>query len=103
MADRGTAIYAIADGTIVASSEAGPGWGVYVKIAHKIGGRSVTSLYAHMLYGSRRVSVGQHVSAGQLIGQVSDTGRAYGTHLHLEIVVNGTYMNGEAWLKANVG
>jgi murein DD-endopeptidase MepM/ murein hydrolase activator NlpD len=102
MVGRGTPIYAIADGVVVASSEAGPGWGVYVKIAHNIGGKSVTSLYAHMLYGSRRVSVGQSVSAGQLIGQVSDTGRAFGTHLHLEIRVNGGYVNAESWLKANV-
>ncbi|CAN7348276.1 M23 family metallopeptidase [Microbacterium sp. LjRoot45] len=101
MVGRGTPIYAIADGVVVASSESGPGWGVYVKIAHNIGGKSVTSLYAHMLYGSRRVSVGQTVSAGQLIGQVSDTGRAYGTHLHLEIRLNGGYVNAESWLQAN--
>lgn len=101
MVGRGTPIYAIADGVVVASSESGPGWGVYVKIAHNIGGKSVTSLYAHMLYGSRNVSVGQTVSAGQLIGQVSDTGRAFGTHLHLEIRLNGGYVNAESWLKAN--
>ena len=103
MVARGTPIYAIADGVVVASSEDGPGWGVYVKIAHNLGGQDVTTLYAHMLYGSRRVSVGDTVSAGQLIGQVSDTGRAYGTHLHLEVVVNGTYVNGESWLQANAG
>lgn len=43
MADRGTPIYLIADGVVVASDEDGPGWGVYVKIAHNIGGQSVTS------------------------------------------------------------
>ena len=94
---------AIADGVVVESTENGPGWGVYVKIAHNIGGNTVTSLYAHMMYGSRRVTVGQTVSAGQLIGQVSDTGRAYGTHLHLEIYVNGSWVNSESWLVANAG
>ena len=103
MADRGTPIYSIADGVVVASTENGPGWGVYVKIAHNIGGTSVTSLYAHMLYGSRAVQVGDTVSAGQLIGQVSDTGRAFGTHLHLEIYVNGSWVNPEGWLQANAG
>ncbi len=103
MAGRGTPIYAIADGVVVSSSESGPGWGVYVKIAHNIGGKSVTSLYAHMSYGTRRVTVGQSVSAGQLIGQVGDSGRAYGTHLHLEVVVGGAYQNAESWLQANVG
>ncbi|WP_241965199.1 M23 family metallopeptidase [Microbacterium telephonicum] len=101
MVGRGTPIYAIADGVVVASTENGPGWGVYVKIAHNIGGTSVTSLYAHMLYGSRTVQVGDTVTAGQLIGQVSDTGRAYGTHLHLEIYVNGAWANAESWLQAN--
>ena len=101
MADRGTPLYSIADGVVVASDEDGPGWGVYVKIAHNIGGQSVTSLYAHMLYGSRRVTVGETVSAGQLIGQVSDTGRAFGTHLHLEIYVNGSWVDPEGWLVAN--
>ena len=103
MVDRYTPIYAIADGVVVESTEDGPGWGVYVKIAHNIGGNTVTSLYAHMMYGSRRVTVGQTVSAGQLIGQVSDTGRAYGTHLHLEIYVNGSWVNSESWLVANAG
>ena len=103
MAPLGTPLYAIADGVVVESTENGPGWGVYVKIAHNIGGNTVTSLYAHMLYGSRRVTVGQTVSAGQLIGQVSDTGRAYGTHLHLEIYVNGSWVNSESWLVANAG
>lgn len=103
MADRGTPIYAIADGVVVASTENGPGWGVYVKIAHNIGGQSVTSLYAHMTYGTRRVAVGESVTAGQLIGQVGDTGRAFGTHLHLEIYVNGAWTNAESFLQANAG
>lgn len=103
MVGRGEPIYAVADGTVVASSESGPGWGVYVKIAHNIGGVRVTSLYAHMDWGTRRVQVGDTVSVGQLIGQVGDTGRAFGTHLHLEIRINNGYTNAESWLQANAG
>lgn len=102
MADRYTPIYAIADGVVIESAESSNGWGVYVKIAHNINGTTVTSLYAHMSYGTRRVTVGQTVTAGQLIGQVGDTGRAYGTHLHLEIYVSGSWVNAESWLQANV-
>lgn len=102
MADRYTPIYAIADGVVVESAESSNGWGVYVKIAHNINGTTVTSLYAHMSYGTRRVTVGQTVSAGQLIGQVGDTGRAFGTHLHLEIYVSGAWVVPEGWLQANV-
>lgn len=103
MADRGTPIYSVADGTVVASSESGPGWGVYVKVAHNINGTNVTTLYAHMDYGTRAVQVGDTVSAGQLLGQVGDTGRAFGTHLHLEVVIDGVYINGESWLASNAG
>lgn len=103
MVAAGTPIYSVAEGTVVESSENGPGWGVYVKIAHNIGGTSVTTLYAHMTYGTRAVSVGDHVAAGQMIGQVGATGRASGTHLHLEVVVSGSYVNGESWLVANGG
>ncbi|WP_292831145.1 M23 family metallopeptidase [Microbacterium sp.] len=102
MADRYTPIYAMADGVVIESTESSSGWGVYVKIAHNINGTTVTSLYAHMSYGTRRVTVGQAVTAGQLIGQVGDTGRAYGTHLHLEIYVSGSWVNAESWLQANV-
>ncbi|WP_250028523.1 M23 family metallopeptidase [Paractinoplanes maris] len=44
-------------------------------------------IYAH----SRRVLVkkGDVVKAGQVIGQVGNTGASYGTHLHLEIHVKG--------------
>ncbi|MCO8277171.1 M23 family metallopeptidase [Actinoplanes sp. TRM 88003] len=45
-------------------------------------------IYAH----SRRVLVkkGDTVKAGQVIGQVGNTGASYGTHLHIEIHVKGT-------------
>ena len=76
---------------------------MYVKIAHNIGGVRVTSLYAHMDWGTRRVSVGDKVTVGQLIGQVGSTGRANGTHLHLEIRINNGYTNAESWLQANAG
>ena len=44
-------------------------------------------IYAH----SRRllVKAGDQVKAGQVIGEVGDTGASYGTHLHLEVHVNG--------------
>lgn len=103
MADRFTPIYSIADGVVIESAETSNGWGVYVKIAHNINGTTVTSLYAHMTPGTRRVTVGQTVTAGQLIGQVGDTGRAFGTHLHLETYISGSWVNAESWLQANVG
>jgi len=44
-------------------------------------------IYAH----ARRLLVrtGDRVKAGQVVGEVGNTGASYGTHLHLEIHVNG--------------
>lgn len=77
-APTGTPIYAVASG-IVLSPTAG-GWaGINVVIQHSNGG---STLYAHM--SKRVVSPGQAVQAGQLIGYVGNTGRSFGSHLHLE-------------------
>ena len=45
------------------------------------------TLYAHC--SSICVTTGQQVQAGQVIGYVGHTGRATGSHLHLEVSVDG--------------
>ncbi len=65
-------------------------YGEYVVINHHDG---TMTLYAHMLSGSRKVSVGQSVSQGQAIGIVGSTGNSTGTHLHFEVRVNGNPVN----------
>ena len=44
------------------------------------------------------VSTGEHVTAGQLIGKIGDTGRVTGPHLHWEVWVNGIQVNPTQWL-----
>jgi murein DD-endopeptidase MepM/ murein hydrolase activator NlpD len=44
------------------------------------------------------VSVGEHVTAGQLIGKIGDTGRVTGPHLHWELWVHGIQVNPTPWL-----
>ncbi len=80
-----TAIYAANAGTVVTS---GNHWsyGEYVVIDH--GGGQAT-LYAHM--NQRKVSVGETVEKGQLIGLVGMTGSATGYHLHFEVRLNGAH------------
>ena len=62
--------------------ENGGSYGNYVKIKHSNG---YYTLYAHMVCGSIKVSVGQRVSKGQLLGYMGATGTAYGGHLHFEV------------------
>jgi murein DD-endopeptidase MepM/ murein hydrolase activator NlpD len=44
------------------------------------------------------VSVGDHVTAGQLIGKIGNTGRVTGAHLHWDLFVNGIQVNPSQWL-----
>lgn len=48
-----------------------------------------TSKYFHLADNSIKVSVGQNIVPGQVIGTVGNTGRSTGTHLHFEIWKNG--------------
>jgi murein DD-endopeptidase MepM/ murein hydrolase activator NlpD len=44
------------------------------------------------------VSVGDHVTAGQLIGKIGATGRVTGPHVHWDLWVNGIQVNPTQWL-----
>ncbi len=99
----GTPIYATAAGVVKVSQESYGGYGVAVSIDHVLGGQRVNSLYGHMTYGSRQVSVGQTVEAGQLIGLVGSTGSSTACHLHFEVHINGSVVDPWAWLQANAG
>jgi len=72
------------------------GWGNYVKIDH---GSGVATLYGHM-YGIA-VGVGTSVNAGSYLGEVGDTGEAYGTHVHFEVYVNGVRYNPRDFLSVS--
>jgi murein DD-endopeptidase MepM/ murein hydrolase activator NlpD len=99
----GEPIYATAAGVVSVSQESYGGYGVAVSIDHVLGGQQVNSLYGHMTYGTRQVSVGQYVSAGQLIGLVGSTGSSTACHVHFEIHINGSVVDPWAWLQSNAG
>lgn len=84
-AGYGAAIQAAAGGT-VSIAEKSDSYGYYCVIYHSNG---TTTLYAHM-NELPCVSVGDTVSAGQLIGYVGSTGWSTGPHCHFEIRVNGS-------------
>lgn len=90
----GTPIYATADGVI---THAGwdSGYGRLVKIKHDFG---VETRYAHL--SQIRVEVGQRVSRGERIGDMGNSGRSTGTHLHYEIRLSGDAINPMTFIKA---
>ena len=86
-------ILAAADGTVILNYyQDGYGW--HVRIKH-LGGYTTT--YAHMIRKAP-VKVGDVVTRGQVIGNIGNTGRSYGAHLHFEIAVDGVRRNPCLWL-----
>ncbi len=81
-ATPGTPVLASASGRVILAKAGGynGGYGSLVIIAHEGG---VQTVYAHLRQVN--VSAGQNVSQGQVIGQVGNTGRSTGPHLHFEV------------------
>ena len=82
-----TEIHAAKAGTVIVSQYSSS-YGNYVVVSH---GSGNTTLYAHM--SSRKVSVGQYVNQGDVLGITGSTGNSTGPHLHFEITENGTRIN----------
>ncbi|MCE4026594.1 MULTISPECIES: M23 family metallopeptidase [unclassified Microbacterium] len=100
----GTPIYAAADGCVTISQDGYGGYGETIELSHPAlsGANAISTLYGHMNYGSRAVSVGQCVTAGQYLGEVGNTGWVSGSCLHFEVLVNNTEIDPLAWLEVNV-
>jgi len=97
---RNTPVMATNDGTVVASGVGYLGdrkYGNVVVIEHEGGLRS---LYAHL--NKRNVNVGDTVTAGELIGLSGATGHATGPHLHLEAYQDGTRIDPNRFMLANL-
>ena len=94
-AGDGASIPAAGSGTVVQAGLNG-GFGYSVKISH---GSGIETLYAHMA-GVPPVTVGSHVSRGQVIGVQGNTGRSFGSHLHFEVHVDGVPVNPRSKLPA---
>jgi murein DD-endopeptidase MepM/ murein hydrolase activator NlpD len=91
-ASSGTPIKAGDDGVVVMAGSNG-GYGNWTLVDH---GAGLATGYAHQ--SSIGVSVGQHVSRGEVIGRVGSTGASTGPHLHFEVRVNGNPVDPMGWL-----
>ncbi|MEM1386113.1 MAG: M23 family metallopeptidase [Pseudomonadota bacterium] len=93
-ASHGTPIYTTADGVVTFAGWQG-GYGRLVKIEHEFG---IETRYAHL--SKIRVKVGERVSRGERIGDMGNTGRSTGTHLHYEVRIGGKPINPMTYIKA---
>ncbi|MCX2722502.1 M23 family metallopeptidase [Roseibium salinum] len=93
-APYGARVFATAPGTVISAERHG-GYGKMVEIHHANG---FTTRYAHL--SRLQVKEGDHVLAGDLIGNVGSTGRSTGPHLHYEIRRHDKPSNPAAFLSA---
>jgi len=92
-APYGTAVRAAADGD-VSGAAMGAGYGREVVLNH---GHDVLTIYGHL--SAIAVVAGQHVTRGQVIGYVGQSGRATGPHLHYEVRVHNVPVNPHKYLR----
>lgn len=93
-AAHGAPIYATADGVVTKAGWAS-GYGRIIKIRHDFG---IETYYAHL--ARFRVEEGDRVSRGDRIGDMGNSGRSTGTHLHYEVRVGGKPINPMKYIKA---
>ncbi|QJD17463.1 DUF5930 domain-containing protein [Paracoccus sanguinis] len=90
----GTPIYATGDGVVIFAGWQ-RGYGNVIKIKHAVG---TETRYGHL--SKIRVKAGQQVSRNSLIGDMGNTGRSTGPHLHYEVRVDGKAVNPMSFIKA---
>ena len=97
----GSPIYSIGEGTVSAvtnncadrgyyGSRCGGGYGNAVRVKYSNG---MEVIYSHIMGSNIRVSVGQHVSKGQVVGYMGNSGSSTGTHLHFQVNMPGGSVN----------
>jgi murein DD-endopeptidase MepM/ murein hydrolase activator NlpD len=90
----GTPVYSTADGVVIYAKWLS-GYGRLIKIQHEFG---IETRYAHL--SKIRVEKGQRVSRGERIGDMGNSGRSTGSHLHYEVRVGGKATNPMTYIKA---
>ena len=94
-APYGSPVRAAADGDVTATRMAN-GYGREVTIDH---GHDVLTVYGHL--SAMIVVPGQHVTRGQVVGYVGQSGRSTGPHLHYEVRVHMVPVNPHKYLRVD--
>jgi len=85
-APKGTQVFTIGDGRVIAKGYQANGGGNYLKIKHN---SVYTTVYMHLNGFAKGINQGDNVKQGQLIGYVGATGLATGPHLDFRVFKNG--------------
>ena len=93
-APYGTPVRAAGDGDVISASLVS-GYGREVVLDH---GHDLRTVYGHL--SAMAVLPGQHVTRGQVIGYVGQSGRATGPHLHYEVRVHNVPVNPHKYLRS---
>jgi len=88
-APAGSAVVAVAAGTVVGAAYSGGG-GNTVHLRHAGG---FETYYLHLSSYGPGIRAGAHVAQGQLVGRVGRTGSATGPHLDYRLKRNGVFVN----------
>lgn len=92
-APYGTPVYATGDG-VVTSVQRGAAYGLWVEIQHS---SRLETRYAHL--SAVTVKVGQRVRRGTKLGNVGNSGRSTGPHLHYEVRVDSASRNPRTFIE----
>ncbi|MGC9158264.1 MAG: M23 family metallopeptidase [Terracidiphilus sp.] len=92
-APMGSPVRATADGDVIDAGRE-TGYGREIEIDN---GHDIKTLFAHL--SVMAVVPGQHVTRGQVIGYVGESGRATGPHLHYEVRVHDVPVNPHKYLR----
>lgn len=90
----GAPLYAVSDGVVIHTHRDNAGYGNYIVIAPTVAD-NMTVMYAHL--EDFVVEVGQEVKVGEFIGFEGNTGRSTGRHLHFEVRIDNTPVDGSVW------
>jgi murein DD-endopeptidase MepM/ murein hydrolase activator NlpD len=92
----GTDVYATGDGVVVEAGYSRSGFGNYIVIDHDYG---LQTLYGHL--SQIRVSRGQNIKRGDMIGKSGDSGLSSGPHLHYQVEQRGRAINPRNFFNMN--
>lgn len=91
--EYGDPVWAAKSGTIESAGYNGT-YGLDVVIDH---GDGLKTRYAHLQ--SICVNAGDEVEIGEQVGEEGSTGKSTGSHLHFEVIINGTQVNPMNYVK----